>query len=455
MDGMGPLEFILGDAVSAAPPRVWREAKRSLLDLIGVAAAGRITDASRIVHSAVPEHWPAGSSRATLMFDGRSASAAGVAFAGAQTIDSIDAHDGFKPSKGHAGVTILPSLLAVMEAEGDSSNAAEFLNAFVVGYEIACRVAMAQHGTCPDYHGSGSWNSLGAAAIAARLLGLDPPRTRQALGIAEYFGPRSQIMRVVDHPTMVKDSSGWGAMVGVTATYLAASGFTGAPSLTVEDEEVGPTWSDLGNRWYMTEQYLKLWPVCRWAQPAIQAALDMSAAHRIRHEAIREVAIQTFHEACRLYDPNPLDTDQAQYDIAFPTACAFVRGRVSVDEIAGSGLQDEPIRTLAKKIHVEEREEFNAAFPARRFARLVIVLDDGRQLQSDVTEAPGDPEEPLSDEQVVDKFFALAAPVLGDEIATTIRRAIGDFDSPDLDLPGLLQVLRQKYDDFLRPSHSV
>ncbi len=61
--------------------------------------------------------------------------------------------------------------------------------------------------------------------------------TRQALGVAEYFGPRGQILRACDSPTMVKDGSGWGAHVGVTAALLARDGFTGAPALTVERDD--------------------------------------------------------------------------------------------------------------------------------------------------------------------------------------------------------------------------
>src|SRR5436305_436110 len=104
--------------------------------------------------------------------------------------------------------------------------------------------------------------------------------TRHALGVAEYFGPRGQILRACDSPTMVKDGSGWGAHVGLAAALLARDGFTGAPALTVERDDAGPFWSDLGTRWRIGEQYFKAYPVCRWAQPAIEAALDLQRAHR-------------------------------------------------------------------------------------------------------------------------------------------------------------------------------
>jgi 2-methylcitrate dehydratase PrpD len=70
---------------------------------------------------------------------------------------------------------------------------------------------------------------------------------------------------------MVKDGSGWGAFSGVTAGFLAADGYTGAPAVTMEAPEVADLWSDLGQRWRILEQYEKAYPVCRWAQPAVEA----------------------------------------------------------------------------------------------------------------------------------------------------------------------------------------
>jgi 2-methylcitrate dehydratase PrpD len=443
MTTVNAVDFVLDQTVANAPREVWHAAKRSLLDLIGVAAAGRTTDASRIAHQVAIEQWPPAQRESIMLFDGRKASPGGAAFAGAQTIDSVDAHDGYKFAKGHAGVAILPVLLAVIDAERLSSTATEFLESIVIGYEIACRVAAAQHKTCLDYHASGAWNAVGSAAVVARALKLDRRATREALGIAEYFGPRAQIMRVVDEPTMVKDASNWGAMTGVMAAYLAAAGLTGAPALTIERADAADFWRDLGSRWLITEQYFKLWPVCRWAQPSVNAALQLMAAHKIDHENLESVTVETFHEACRLGDRVPTDTDQAQYAIAFPTACAFVRGRVGVDEVAGSGLLDSKILTLMKRISFTESNDFNAAFPARRIARLRAQLKDGRQVVGEPTEAPGDPEHPLTDDQLVDKFFALASPALGNTRAQVIRAAVGALTEKSLDLPLLLAELRR------------
>ena len=92
------------------------------------------------------------------------------------TIDSIDAHDGYKPAKGHAGCHLLPALKVMWNSEGLPDDGAGFLHSLIMGYEVACRVAEAQHDTVHDYHSPGSWGAVGA-----RLLGLDAERTRHDL----------------------------------------------------------------------------------------------------------------------------------------------------------------------------------------------------------------------------------------------------------------------------------
>src|SRR5690349_4852766 len=237
---------------------------------------------------------------ARMLFDGRRVGLAGAALAGAATIDAFDAHDGHPLVKGHAGAAVLPALLAFCDALGGRVDGDELIVALAIGYEVGTRAGIALHGSVPDFHCSGAWNALAAAAVGARLLQLDAAQLRHALGIAEYFGPRGQILRVCDHPTMVKDGTAWGAHAGVTAALLARAGFTGAPALTVEADALREVWQDLGSRWRILEQYFKAYPVCRWAQPAMEAALALKREHRVDVDAIAGVRIDSFAEAIAL-----------------------------------------------------------------------------------------------------------------------------------------------------------
>jgi len=265
------------------------------------------------------------------MFDGTAVSPAGAAFAGAFGIDAIDAHDGHSPVKGHAGSGVFPALVAF--AQNQQMTGAQFLSAMAVGYEMSYRAGLAQHGTTADYHTSGAWTAVGVAAMGARLLGLPPEQTRHAMGIAEYHGPRSQMMRCIDHPSMVRDGVGWGAPSGVTAVYLAQTGFTGAPALTVEAEEAASFWRGLGQTWEIDRTHYKPYPLCRWAHPAIDAVRELRKTHELRGADVTSIEIQTFHNATRLAGQNPKTVDDITYGIAFPTATMLSRGRIGLGTI--------------------------------------------------------------------------------------------------------------------------
>jgi len=417
------IDFVLNARFEDLPDHVVRFAQRCLLDLLGVAAAGRTTELSSIISQHATSHFGGGLKSAPILFDGRLVSPVGAALANGMTIDSIDAHDGHKITKGHTGCHQLPALMAFSAAEHRDDPRA-FLADLVVGYEFATRVGIALHATVPDYHTSGAWGAVGCAALGARILGLDPAPTFEAMGIAEYHGPRSQMMRVIDHPTMLKDGSGWGAMAGVSAAYLAAEGFTGSPAVTVNDPEIAWVWDDIGARWLIEDQYFKPHPVCRWAQPAVEAALSLCRTHSIGPADVERVEVSTFHEAVRLATSLPETTEEAQYSLPFPVAAAIVRGRLGPLEIGAAALADDQIRAISTRVSIVEDVTHNSAFPQHRFARVAIRLTDGRTVVSDDTEPRGDPEAHLSDREIRDKFSEFATPVLGAERTSAIEEAV-------------------------------
>ncbi|WP_204114824.1 MmgE/PrpD family protein [Shimia biformata] len=429
-----PLSFIHDLTWDALPDPVQQMARLNLLDLIGVAAAGTQTPLSRIIRDHACDEF---GGNVPMLFDDRRASASGVALAAGMTIDSIDAHDGFNPAKGHIGCPLLSGMLPLAHAAGVSGR--DFLATLVMGYEFGARASVAQHATVPDYHTSGSWGAVTVAAAGARLMALDHDQTRHALGIAEFHGPRSQMMRCIDFPTMLKDGSGWGAMAGVSAVRLAAKGFTGAPAITVEQAQ--DHWQGLGEDWKILQQYYKPYPVCRWAQAPIEAALAVQRAHKITPARIARIEVETFHESIRLATRRPRTTEEAQYSTSFPTAVALVRGNVQPADIADDALYDPEILRLSDAMEFREHDYANAAFPTRRFARVSLVLRSGETCQSDWTEPRWDHTAPPTDVELRQKFRNLAAPIIGKFRAAAIEGAIDAL--PDTPLSDLTRHLFQ------------
>ncbi|MEM7321323.1 MAG: MmgE/PrpD family protein, partial [Pseudomonadota bacterium] len=360
---------------------------------------------------------------ARMLFDGRPVSLAGAGSAAATQTDNLDGHDGFNPVKGHIGVAVVPTL-AVLAQHLPDLTGPQALSAVTIGYEVAGRAGLALHGSVSDYHTSGAWNALGVVAVAARLRGQTAEQLRQGLGIAEYHGPRSQMMREIANPTMLHDGSGMGALVGISSAILAERGFTGAPAVTVEAPDVAHHWDDLGQNWQMEQQYVKPYPICRWAHAAIDATRSIMRAHDLTHDQIAQVRIYSFHEAVCLFAGMPSTTSQAQYSLPFAVASHIAHGRLGTEQVSGAGLKDPLVADILNRITVEERDIHNARFPSGRWADATILTTDGRELSSGDTPARGGHEDPLSHQDVIKKFNDYAIPVLGEPRAAAIRTGI-------------------------------
>ena len=402
--------------------------RRSFLDTMGVAAVASTTQMADIARRTAIALYGAGTQGAArILMDGTPVSPVGAAMAGAFTIDSVDAHDGSSPCKGHAGSAVFPSLLALADMK-KGLDGADFMTLLAIAYEVSYRAGLVQHATCADYHTSGAWTAVGVATAVARGFGCTGEEIRHAAGIGEYHGPRSQMMRCIDHPTMLRDGVGWGAPSGLTAAFLAKAGFTGAPALTCE---AAPAfWEDLGDKWRLVEDtHYKPYPCCRWAHPSMDAAADLMQAHALHHSQIAGVEIRTFHNATRLAGYRPATPDEFAYSIAFPVAAMIVRGQVGVPELAEETLRDPDVLRISTATQLIDDDHFTAISQGKRWAEVTLVLKDGQRHTSAPRTPRGDRDMPLSDAEISQKFHLFADPVLGRHRAEEIEDHCGAFDS--------------------------
>ncbi|MEO0372750.1 MAG: MmgE/PrpD family protein, partial [Pseudomonadota bacterium] len=413
-----------------------------LIDTIGVAAGATRLHVGQIARDyAATMHLGAPGNTAPMLFDGREVSQPGAAWALATQIDNLDGHDGLMETKGHIGCAVVPALLALSERYNLSGPQA--LRAMAMAYEVAARAGIALHATVSDYHTSGAWNALGVAALACHLAQTDKNTLRHALGIAEYHGPRSQMMREIDTPTMLHDGSGMGALVGLNAAFLAGSGFTGAPAITVEAPEVAPYWEDLGTRWTVQDNYIKPYPVCRWAHAAIDATRQVMEDHALNHSQIAAVHIRTFAEAARLFPAMPASTTEAQYSMHFAVATMIRYGELAPRHIEGATLSDPEIANLIPQITVEATDHHNALFPSERVSDVDVTLEDGRTLTSGDIRATGGPGAWRTDAEVEAKFHAFCDGVLTPNRAGAIWTMRNRMVEPDSKLSELTTLLQE------------
>jgi 2-methylcitrate dehydratase PrpD len=311
----------------------------------------------------------------------------------------------------------------------------------VVGYEVAMRAGRILHSLYDFYHGSGAWAPVGAAAGVTRLLDCDAEQTWHALGIAEFHAAMTPEMRSVDHPSMLKDGIGWGAMAGIASGQLATRGFTGIPALFDAGDAGRHLTESLGDEYLILDLYFKPYACCRWAQPAIEGAL--SAARQIGAAAaeVAKVRVHTFEAATHLRTVAPRTTEEAQFSLPWPIACALIDGVVGPEQVTGESLADPARRELAARVEVVADAELERAFPEQALAWVEIETTEGGRARSKILAAQGDAGTRFNDMELIKKFRNLTEPVLGSDRAKKLASAIERLpEASNLDeITGLLR----------------
>jgi 2-methylcitrate dehydratase PrpD len=172
----------------------------------------------------------------------------------------------------------------------------------------------------------------------------------------------------------------------------------------------------------------------------VEAVHSLLQAHGLTAADVAEVEIRSFAAAVRFAAVAPKTTEEAQYSLPFPVAAMIVHGRIGAAEITGDGLTDPAVLAVSRSLRLVEDVGFTARFPAERLAVATIRTQDGRRVTSEPMPARGNPENPLSAEEIGAKFQALAARLGAVRIAT-IEAAVAALAEPDADSRALVELL--------------
>lgn len=408
------------------PDEVKHQSKRCLKDILATGAGGLQLPPARKMVDLTASQYAGGP--IPMWFTGRSAGFLGACYFNSFLVDSLDWHDGFRMTKGHAGATVVPVAINACASEPVSGRA--LLTALVMGYEIACRAGLAIHALYnPAYHSSGSWASIGAAAAAAKLRRIPADRLDGILGTAEYYSPVSPMLRCTENPSPLKDGAAAGAWAAAMAIEMYDTGFQGLPSLFTAEPDGQKAIQSLGENWMILRQYFKPYPVCRWAQPAVECVLQLKKDHSFSNDEIESIVIETFREATSLGRFPPQDSDGAQYSIVWSVAAALTDGELKLPQVHPDRLSDPEIIRLGKKVSCVPAKDIQSRFPAECLSRATIILKDGRSLQSPTLSARGDYMDPLPDEEIDAKFAALVTPLNGPEKTGQLSALLDDLEN--------------------------
>lgn len=418
---------------------VLRQAGRSILDLTGVAIAGTRTPMAEIGARFGYEQFASG--KCTLIGSRRPLNATGAAWVNCNAASALDLDDGHRMAMGHPGAAVIPAALAIAETTGATGQ--EFLSAVVAGYEVAVRASVARVSWYKDrLYSSGIWGVFGAAVAAGKLLGLDEAGLQSAIGNAASHGPFPPGGLQANY-SMVKEVIGWAGMTGCAAALLAQQGFIGPEDVMDYSGrwDTAQLTDGLGdpNRYAILGSYFKPYAVCRWAHSSVDAVLDLAARNGLQPQEIQKILVETFYEVTRLVNYAPRNAIAAQFSIPFALAVALHHGRIAPEDVSQENLERPEILELARKVEVVVDPEINSQFPAKTVAR-VTIESGGGSFQATVEYPRGNPENPLSDEDLKAKFRSLTTRIVGEKICEKLQAAVSDLPSAS-DVTSLTQLL--------------
>jgi len=428
--------YLHEESLSTLDEEVVTEARRRLVDTLAAITAGHQLDEMETYRS-IGRRMFRGGEVTILDGSGESLNASGGTLVNSLAANVLDVDDGNRLAQGHPAAVIVPA--AVGAAQRNGATVGDLLEAFVAGHEIAVRGALAIHDWAGMHLGSGSWGAVGAAAAVARLEGLSLGTTVDALGVAEFNAPITPVMRSVANPasSMTKDGIGWGGFVGATAATVAAEGVTGSGTVFDEIEYDGletGLLESLGDRYYVTESYVKPYPACRWVHSGIDALRELLEDHEIDPDEVREIRVHTHRKGARLGIDRPSTPSEAEYSYPYTIAAAFRNGgRLTPAELDHSSRTDEQILALADRVSLHVDPEAQSRYPAESLSRLEVDTT-AKTYETDLVSPRGSRERPLTRGELEGKWRRQLDDHLGEGTAGRLQSAVRDEDLPATDL---------------------
>jgi 2-methylcitrate dehydratase PrpD len=407
-------EFVSRLRPQALPPDVAVAAKLRVLDTLGAALAGVALGNLRVV---APLLETSGSAR--VWGQARTRSPREAALANSFATHSTYLEDGSRFTGGHPSSVVIPAAIAAAEAR--HSSGAALLAAIAAGYEVFLRLGRAIY-PATVVRGFQSTAILGApssAAACASLGNFAPEASTHAIAIACSLGAglKEALKSSASQPIQVARS----CEAGMVAAAMAQAGSEGAPSIvekgflpafagTGDPEKIT---QGLGREFRIGETYLKRHAGCRGNHAPIDAALELVRMAAIAPADIRRVRVwvDTVTRAAAI-EP-PANREQAQFSIGFAVAIALLEGDASIFRYSDALLEAPATRAMMALMEVKVDPALDAGYPDKRGAAVEIETADGRVLRHAVDIARGEPEWPLTMQDVEEKFMRLAAPVLG------------------------------------------
>ena len=424
-------EVAVATTYDKLPAEAVTKAKMLTLDVLASMVGTRNVISSEIAREISEEL--AGPAEATIVGSKDKVAAPNAAFANAIQCYGLDFVDDHNESNAHPSPATFPVGMALSESLKKSGK--DYIAAVAMGNEVVCRMGTAYLGDMyyQGFHPTSTCGMMAASVTAAKLLGLDVQKTIYAQGIAGSMV--SGLMAWNTEGSFTKRlQAGHPAMNAIIAARMASKGFNGPSDIFESKNGLLHAYSfqdhydpkyiteGLGEDWTFTKSSIKVYPCCRYSGGHLDACLEIVAKHHPKAEDIEKIEIRsskyTMHllaEPCKWAPRNIVDL---QFSMPYQAAIAFKNGQFTVDELNEDYINDELVKRLIASTTVVMDDEFERRYPAHYSSAVTITMKDGTQYTATVDDPKGDWRNPVTYEDVVNKFRYLANRTYGDSART-------------------------------------
>jgi 2-methylcitrate dehydratase PrpD len=400
--------------------------KYLVLDFIGVTARGALSDSSGPVQRFISNVDNARDG-AVVIGTNLKASPSFAALANGTAAHSLELDDVVNEASLHPAVAIIPAALAAAQIAGCSGK--ELIAAITAGYEVMIKLGVALDPAAHyarGFHPTGTCGTMGAAVTAAKILKLNEKEMMNTLGIAgsqaagsmEFLSDGAFTKRL--HP-------GWAAHSGIIAALLARENFTG-PGTIIEGRfgflhayssgsKVARVLQNWGDPYEVLHTSIKPHACCRYKQGPIDGILKIMRENNIDASQIEKVTLGILKAGFALVaEPetqksNPKSVVDAQFSMPFGAAVAILNAKATLDEYTLENVNSARVKELMDKISCVKDPELEKEFPKKWPAAVTLQTKDGKTYSTRIDFPKGDPENPLTWDELIDKFRNLIAPV--------------------------------------------
>ena len=416
-------------AYSELPADVIDRAKYLLLDYIGVAARGSLSDSSRPVQRVISSLDKAQDGAVVIGTDIR-VNPPYAALANGIASHSLELDDVVNEASLHPAVAIMTAALAAAHISGCTGK--ELIEAVVTGYEVTIKLGIALDPAAhyaQGFHPTATCGTMGAAITAAKILRLDPKSMQNALGIAGSQAAGSMEF-LSDGAFTKRFHPGWAAHSGIIAALLARDDFTG-PGTIIEGRfgflhsyspksDPAKILENWGKPYEVIKTSIKPHACCRYKQGPIDGILQIMRENELSAAHIENVTLSVLKAGFALVaEPedlkiNPRSIVDAQFSMPFGAAMAILHGKASLDQYTEENLSSPSVKAMMTKITCVKDPEIEKDFPKKWPALAKIKTKDGQEYSANIDYPKGDPENPFTWEELIEKFRNLIAPVFSE-----------------------------------------